>query len=391
MMKRKLKVLQVTAVDVTLKYLLLPLIDRLIDEGYEVHLLSSDGPHARELSSRGYPIHCVSIARRIAPLSNLRSIWELYRLIKQEQFEIVHVHTPVAAVVGRIAARLARVPIVMYTAHGFYFHEHMHPWVRALIVSLERILGLFFSDWIFTQSQEDYETALNQRLVRQQRISWIGNGIDIHRFLKVSVHTELKQSLALRNEDRIVGFIGRLVQEKGIEELLLAMRTVVERIPRAKLLVIGDTLETDRDQTATVRIRQIISANKLDEVVRFVGHREDIPELLALMDLFVLPSHREGMPRSIIEAMAAGKPVVATNIRGCREEVVHGVTGFLVPLKDPVALAQSIIAILRDAELARRMGDLGRERAIDEFDESLALDRQINVYTKLVKAKIRHE
>ncbi|MCR4404989.1 MAG: glycosyltransferase family 4 protein [Candidatus Acetothermia bacterium] len=387
-MSWKIKVLQSAAVDVTIKFLLLPLIDRLIQEGYEVHIACSPGRHLRELAELGYTVHPITIARRISPLSNLKSLWQLYRLMRRERFDIVHVHTPVAAVLGRVAAKLARVPIIIYTAHGFYFHELMAPWKRRLIIWVERLLGRYCTDMLFTQSGEDRGTAIKERIATEERAIWIGNGVDTQAFT-ISPKPSLRTELGLDPEDKVIGFIGRLVGEKGVEELLEALGQVIEEIPRAKLLVVGDTLESDRDRRATERLQQLIRRNNLEDRIKFTGFREDIPGLLSIMDLFVLPSHREGMPRTILEAMAAGKPVVTTNIRGCREEVVGGVTGLLVPVKDPEALAQAIIRVLSDENLARRMGQAGRKRAVEEFDERFVLERQIKVYQRLVERDLQ--
>ncbi|GAG17971.1 unnamed protein product, partial [marine sediment metagenome] len=197
------------------------------------------------------------------------------------------------------------------------------------------------------------------------------------------VRTELGLSL----DDKVVGFIGRLVQEKGVEELLKAMGQVIKEIPDAKLLVVGDTLASDRDLRTTERLQELIQRNNLEGVIKFTGFREDIPELLAIMDLFALPSHREGMPRSILEAMAAGKPVIATDIRGCREEVVDGETGYLVPVNDPGKLAEAIIKILSDKMLAKRMSEAGRQRAVEFFDERKVLEKQLGIYRKLIQQK----
>jgi|Deesub1362A_J573_1020465.scaffolds.fasta_scaffold00550_6 glycosyltransferase involved in cell wall biosynthesis len=382
-MSRKTKVLQLAAVDITVKFLLLPLIDRLLEEGYEVHIACSPGRHLQELAEQGYVVHPVPITRRIAPFSNVRSFWRLYLLIRRERFDIVHVHTPVAAVLGRIAARLAHVPIIIYTAHGFYFHELMPSWKRRLVIWIERVLGRCCTDMLFTQSKEDWATALEEKIVDNGKAVWIGNGVNVEAF-KVTPDPRVRVELRLKASDKVIGFIGRLVQEKGIEELFLAMTKVVREIPQAKLLIVGDTLESDRDQRLKKRLRELIQANKLEGAVKFAGFREDIPKLLAIMDLFVLPSHREGMPRTLLEAMAAGKPVVATNIRGCREEVIHGVTGLLVPVRDPCALAEAIVKILSNPELAYAMGEAGQHRAQQEFDEAVVLERQIKAYRKLL-------
>jgi len=166
------------------------------------------------------------------------------------------------------------------------------------------------------------------------------------------------------------------------------MESVVRAVPEARLLVVGDTLDSDRDQKAKQTLRRLIYSNGLASRVIFTGFVDDVPRLMAAFDLFVLPSHREGMPRTVIEAMAAGKPVVATNIRGCREEVVHGGTGLLVPAKDPQALADAIIQILCNPQEAKKMGEAGRKRAEEFFDEQQVLDRQVEVYRRLVERKL---
>ena len=380
--KTGIKVLQLAAVDVTVKFLLLPLIDRLTDEGYEVHVACSSGRHLEYLRSKGRAVHAIPIARRVAPFSNLKSLFRLYRLMRRERFDIVHVHTPVAAALGRIASKLARVPIVIYTAHGFYFHDLMPRWKRRFIIWIERCLGRCCTDILFSQSAEDAKTAVQERIMPEDRVVYIGNGVSLEAF-DLFPNPNLRAELGLDKKDKIVGFIGRLVREKGVLELLEAMCKVVKDVPQAKLLVVGDTLASDRDRRVTVRIKEFIDRGKLQNVIKFAGFREDIPDLLAIMDLFVLPSHREGMPRTILEAMAAGKPVVATNIRGCREEVVHGATGLLVPVGDSDALADAILRVLSDEELASRMGEAGRKRVEEEFDEKLVLERQLKVYHQL--------
>lgn len=379
------KVLQVTAIDLTVKALLLPLIDRLREEGYEVHVTCSEGQHARRLIAAGYKIHTIPIARRISPLNNLRSLVLLYRLIRREKYDIVHVHTPVAAVVGRVAAWLARVPIVIYTAHGFYFHDRMPVYKRRPLVWLEKLLARI-THVIFTQSNEDADTAVREGIGSKNKVVWIGNGVDVAKFQNENVPTRAK--FGLSENDHVVGFVGRMVREKGIVELLKAVESVSRAIPTVKLMVVGDTLESDRDRKAKELVRLLIYRDGLASRTVFTGFVEDIPGVMAAMDVLALPSYREGMPRVIIEAMASAKPIVATNIRGCREEVVHGVTGFLVPPQNSAALAKALLNVLSDRVLATQMGLNGRERAVEHFDEHRVLGRQIEAYRRLTSLRL---
>jgi glycosyltransferase involved in cell wall biosynthesis len=377
-----LKVAQITAADITVKKLLLPLIDRLTAEGYDVHAVCSEGHYASELRAEGYTIHGIEIERRISPMSNLKSLWRLYRLMRRERFDIVHVHTPVAAVLGRLAAWTARVPIIMYTAHGFYFHDSTPRLRRRVAVLVEKALARM-THVIFTQSYEDSVTAVEEGICDEQRVIWIGNGVDTGRFVPVRDTAAIRDELGLTAQDKVVGFVGRVVAEKGILELVQAMKIVARTVPDAKLVIVGDTLNSDRDRGAKDAIARMLDEYDLSKRVVFAGFLEDIRGVMAAMDVFSLPSYREGMPRTIIEAMASGKPVVATNIRGCREEVLPDSNGLLVPVKDPVALAGAITSLLSRPELARRMGDNGRERACRLFDEKIVLDRQVKAYSQV--------
>jgi lipopolysaccharide/colanic/teichoic acid biosynthesis glycosyltransferase/glycosyltransferase involved in cell wall biosynthesis len=383
-MSNSFKVLQVTAIDVTVKKLLLPLIDRLTAEGYQVHVACSDGQYVPELKAHGYNIHVVPIRRRVSPISNLRSLWGLYRLMKKEQFDVVHVHTMVASVMGRLAAWAAGVPLVIYTAHGFYFHENMPSWTRRLAIWIEKIMCLV-TDLVFTQSQEDAITAVKEGICPREKVVWIGNGVDTSRFSDALSPDETRLRYGLEPGDRVVGFVGRFVREKGILELLQAMQIVNQAIPEARLLLVGDTLASDRDGKTKKIISRMKEQDQSASRVVFTGFLEDIAAPMSVMDIFVLPSHREGMPRTIIEAMASGKPVIATDIRGCREEVVHGSTGLIVPVNNPPALAEAIIYVLSHPEAGRRMGTEGRLRANELFNERTVLDKQVEIYAGTVK------
>jgi len=382
-MAKKIKVLQLCNIDTVVNSLLKPLIDYLIQHNFDIQIVCSPGKYVNQLQNQGYSIKTIKIKRKISPLSNLRSIWQIYKFIKQEKFDIVHVHTPVAAILGRIAAKLAHVPIIIYTAHGFYFNEQMLFWKKWFYIQIEKFVGKYFTDMLFTQSQEDMLTAIKKKIIPKNKIIWISNGIDINKF-NIFPNQEFKHSLGFSDQDKIITFIGRLIKAKGIEDLFLAMPKIIKFIPNAKLLVVGAALYSVRR-----KINKKLISFLIRDKICFIGWRNDIPNLLSITDLFTLPSYYpEGMPRSILEAMATGKPVVATNIRGCREEVIDGETGLLVPIKNTEALADAIIKILSNPELAKKMGQAGRKRVIEKFDEKMVLEKELKNYQQLIKDKL---
>lgn len=296
---------------------------------------------------------------------------------------MVHVHTPVAAILGRVAAKLAGVQHIIYTAHGFYFHDQMAPWKRKILMLIEKFFARYCTDWLWTVSQEDMETAIEGRIVKSKdQIDCLNSiGVNIERFQNIEPSKQLKQNFGIENRP-VIGFVGRLVREKGIFELIQAMALVKEEVPEARLFVIGDNLQGDRDSVKG-QIQQLLDGHDLHETIVFAGLQEDIPSMMALMDVFTLPSYREGMPVVTLEAMASHLPVVATDIRGCREEVVNGVTGLIVPAKNIEGLAKALIDLLQNPSKAHQLGTAGYQRVCDVFDEKNVLEKQSNYYDQI--------
>lgn len=382
-MTPRAKILQVCAIDVTARFLLRPLICRLKDEGFQTEIACSPGQHAEALKAEGIVVREIPISRALLSLNHLRSVWQLFRLMRREHYDIVHVHTPIAAILGRMAARFAQIPIVIYTAHGFYFHDNMPAWKRWPLMAIERVFGQGFTDFLFTQSHEDYETALRERIIDEERASWIGNGIDPQRFAS-SIAPERKD-WGLSESDFVIGFVGRFVQEKGIVELLDAVAQLHASYPPVRLLLVGGHVSGDRDQTADDRLLSLLKERNLHSLTVVTGFQDDAAPFYKMMDVFVLPSHREGMPRTILEAMASGLPVVASDIRGCREEVVDGQTGLLFPMEDADALAQAIRRLIDEPQLRVAMGAAGQAVANEQYDERLVLDRQMRAFDTLLQ------
>ena len=387
MTAKSLKVCQLCAVDFTLKNFLLPLMDGMCTRGWEVVAVCSDGPFVAGLRARGYRIETVQIVRSLNPLAAFVSLLALIRLFRRERFDVLHAHTPVAAVIGRLAAWLAGVPLVVYTAHGFYFHADMPSWKYRMFVALERMAG-WWTDLLFTQSGEDARTAVAEKIMPQVCVLAIGNGVDVARFspAKVSSGGTVRESLGIPAEVYVIGFIGRMVQEKGVSEFLRAAQILVRTYPQLWFLLVGERLPSDHAVGVEREYAQAKEA--LGERLVAPGLRNDIPEMLAAMDLFCLPSWREGMPRTIIEAMMMAKPVVATDIRGSREEVVHEETGLLTPVRSPELLSGAIGRFVDNPAWGRALGIAGRTRALRLYDEKSIVTMQLD---RIESEARRHE
>jgi glycosyltransferase involved in cell wall biosynthesis len=372
-----LRILQLCAVDFTAYHLLRPLGLRLRESGYDVSFCCSPGRGLDILEEEGFDVYRIPVSRSYNIFSHIVSFFRMMKLMRRERFDIVHTHTPVAGLIGRAAARAARVRWIVYTAHGFYFHEDMHGLLRGAMRSIERY-GASMSDLIFVQSREDLEEAVEARIAPAERLVHIGNGVNPVLFGK---EENAQAAVRLREEfgidgDPVIGFTGRIVREKGVFEFVRAAGIVSRDYPEAKFVMIGAPLDSDRDDCLQ-EIERLVREEGLSQRIVMTGYREDVPAILSLLDLFVMPSYREGMPRALLEAMATGLPVVATDIRGCREEVVDNETGLLVPPRDHYALGEAVLKILSDSEVASRMGRAGRERILERFDERVVTRMQV--------------
>lgn len=375
--------MQICAVDTSVSALLKPLIDAL-SEKHTVHNACTDTGLFEELEKQGLVMKNVPIDRKIRPISNIKSLMRLYKLIRKEQYDVVHVHTPIASILGRLAAKFAGVKRIIYTAHGFYFHEDMPKYKYYFYYYLEKVFAKFCTDWLFLQSEEDYQLCVRKRFKEKDRLLHISNGVDVKRkFNPAQIRAyKYRESLGIKKEDIVFCFIGRLIKEKGIFELMNAFYRLREHSDLSvKLLVIGDLLVSERDKESYKSLKKSLS----DPAVIHLGYRTDVPELLSICDVFVLPSYREGLPRSIIEAMAMSKPVIATNIRGCREEVMDGVSGHLVSSKNSIELYEKMYSLAKDRDKRLSYGKQAREIAVKKFDEDQVINKQLMIFGLIEK------
>lgn len=335
----------------------------------------------------GIAVETVPMVRPLSPWQDRRSRAALTRCFREHRFDVVHTHTPKAGLVGPFAARRAKVPMVVHTIHGLLFHDRMRAWRRALFWMPEKITAAF-SDHLLAQSREDVETAVRTHICPREKITFLGNGIDVERYspeAAAGARAQVRAEMGFRDDDFIIGSVGRLVYEKGFGELFAAAEALHQAQPNIKVLAIGPTEETVRsDAVAPRRLEELQSRG----AIKVVGWRDDLPRWYAAMDLFALPSHREGVPRSCMEAAAMQLPVVATDIRGCREVVRTGETGLLVPPRDVVALRQALERLAGNRAEAAEMGKRGRQHVLENFDRRAVLARLQEFY-RGIEAKLR--
>ncbi|MHC4693942.1 MAG: glycosyltransferase family 4 protein [Planctomycetota bacterium] len=378
------KIAIVSAIDFTLRVLLTGQIKAIQHEGFEVHGVCSPGQDFQTLREMGVLMFSVTVKRSISPFSDLVALWRMYRYFKRQKISIVHTHTPKVSLLGQLAAKLAGVPIIVNTIHGFYFHEYMKPLVRRFYVAMEWIAARC-STIILCQNPEDIETAVKLGICKRNKIKLLGNGVDLSIFDPFKFDDEFKRKkrseIGVPEEAVVVGIIGRLVKEKGYLELFKAMRDIMAKNKNVWLVIIGPEEPEKSDR---------ISSDKLVEYnitsqTCWLGERYDVAELLACCDVYTLPSWREGFPRSAIEAAAMALPVVATNIRGCRQVVEDGLNGILVPVRNSTSLACAIKQLIGDEQLRLKMGKAGYEKSRREFDEQDVCKIVLDTYTQLLE------
>jgi len=381
-----MKVLHICAVGTTAKQLLTPQIDYFLSRNWSIEIACSPGQETEQLQQQGYVVHSIKIDRKITSISNIKSIYKLTELIQRNRYDFVHVHTPIASVLGRIAAKIAGVKGIVYTAHGFPFHDQSSLLQYRFYFTVEKFTALL-TDLILTQSYEDFTTAQKSGLCPPQKVRHLSNGIDIERFRRDRIHSsshQLRSALGIpETADLIIGTVGRLTRKKGSEYLIQAAASLLPQFPHLHILVIGGQLSTDPEPFQAQLFQQIRTLG-IENNVTLANYRQDIPELLGLLDIFTLPSFtHEGLPRSILEAMAMELPVVATNIRGCREAVVDGETGLIVPPRNREKLVEALGKLLADSSLREKFGKAGRQRVEAEFNEDFVFQRLEKYYAEL--------
>jgi glycosyltransferase involved in cell wall biosynthesis len=349
---------------------------------YEVELAigpESDGRLLADLGS--VPVHRVpSLVRRISPAHDISAVRQLRALMAARDYSVVHTHTAKAGVVGRLAAQLAGVPCIIHGLHGITFHEGLAWPTRMAYLWTERLLA-YRTHCIVSVSQGLRDRYLSAGVGRPDQYRVIHSGMDIGAYR--DAHSQrrtrgqgIRTAAAVQDSDFVVVTIGRLEPRKGQRFVLEAIARLVDRHPGLRLWVVGEG-HGEGD------LRDLSRSLGLDDVVSFLGYRADVPDLLAACDSFIFASLWEGLPQVLVQAAAAGLPIVTSDVEGAREVVHHGVSGYIVPRADTAALAERLDELLADPNGARQMGSRGCNNIGDRWAIETQMAETVRLYAEL--------
>lgn len=379
------RVLQVCNSNFYLSKFLAPLVIELANQGHAVECLCEGPFQHSQFDALEVQVHDFPFPKRGSITAFLSAIHAMRKVLREGQFDCVNSHNRNASIVARVAAWLENVPVNLYTAHGFYFHDDQSVIARELTILLESALAKI-TDFTLSQSREDVDFAVSRGFISKDRIAHIGNGIEASRFGTVRDRDGLEAQLKLGPSAFRVATTGRIVRGKGFEDLLAAFGSIRHSIPGSQLVMIGGNIAQDIEPFQQEFLRRVQDLELQSSVV-VTGMVPNVEDYLGAADAFVLPSYREGVPRSLIEAMMSGLPCIATNIRGCKEVIADGEDGFLYPAGDIGALAQKLRQLAEDRSLRGRFSGAARTKAMQNFDERAYVRKQVQMIGMLTSSQ----
>ena len=347
-------------------------VDLVVGEGSELDLL--DG-------LEGVSVHVMpALVRDPDPLKDLKALFQLARLIRHHRYQVVHTHTAKGGFLGRIASAMAGTPIIIHTVHGVTFHEHLSAPRRAFYVMLERIAARFTHQFVAV-GEDVMNIYVNSGIGQAAAYETIYSGMPLDEYFEAGrmpapERQALRAELGLLPEHQAVTMVARLEARKGHRYLFESVRRARVRYPELRVLLVGDgVLRAPLEQQA----REM----EVADVVTFLGHRTDVPRVLAASDISVLTSLWEGLPRVLVQAAATGKPIVTFDVEGAWEVVRDGRSGFIVQSRDVAAFTDRLESLLADRDNARLLGEAGRDQIGSQWTLETMLERLDRLYQRL--------
>jgi glycosyltransferase involved in cell wall biosynthesis len=325
-------------------------------------------------------INVSSLVRRISPINDVRGLVALFRHIREIEPHIVHTHTSKAGLLGRLAAWMARVPIILHTPHGHVFYGHFGRLPSRIFLQMEKLLGKIIHHQI-ALTPEECNDYLSLRVSKPGNTSVIHSGVDLVQFSKgAKQRTRKRKEFGIPADSLVIGYVGWLIPIKGVTYLISAMARVIEQHSNSVLVLVGKGDDKGEEE---IKLREQVQSLGLIDNVLFLGWRPDVDEIMGCFDIFVLPSLNEGMGRVLVEAMAAGLPIVASRVGGIPDLVKDGKNGLLVSPADASALEKAISDLLSDKEKRNRMGKAGKKMCLPYSAEAM-VEQIDDLYKKLL-------
>ena len=358
---------------------LIPLIEAQKKRGHYVCVCGSDDSDAQKLRDIGIDVFPHQLRRNLNPFSIIKAVFRIKKILIEQKIDVIVCHTPIGAGVGRIAAKLAKTPNIIYFAHGLPCVPGQNIFVWFVWFCTEKILGKI-TDAILVMNHYDRNLAINHLIKNPDKVFCIpGMGVDLKRFNVEPAENErqqIRKELSIPDNTKIVLCITYLIPQKGVFTFLEAARSIQAQRNNVYFVLVGSGPSMNK-------LKNIIKINHQEDNFKLLGWRDDIPLLTKSADMFVLPTYYfEGLPVSILEAMACGRPVIATRHRGCEDVVVDGQTGFLVPIKEAAPLVDKILYLLDNEQVQTQMGRAARQLVERHFELDYCTDKIIKALEK---------
>ncbi|MBW4567543.1 MAG: glycosyltransferase family 4 protein [Tolypothrix carrinoi HA7290-LM1] len=352
-------------------------IEKHNPSSFEVHLASNPNGFWQERAQKAADVFhpLPNLVNPLSPLQDIATLIGIVRLLRQEKFDLLHTHSSKAGILGRWAGKIVGIPVV-HTIHGFPFHDFMPKWKRQFYINIERSVRPF-TDFFITVSELNRQEAAKLNILSLDNSQTVYSGIDFAKLDRPSNLQHTRHTLKIPEAWQTISIVGRLDEQKAPYFVIDAFAKVLEHHPNTLLLLVGDgkLLNSLKSQ-----VQQLGIADK----VRFLGSREDVPEILKVSDVFALSSLWEGLGRAMTEAMLIGKPVVVPNIYGIPEIVHHNETGLLFPAKDVEQLAEHLNYLLQHPEERERLGNNARQLTRQLFDANLMVQQIEAIYDRVL-------
>ena len=342
-------------------------------------ICQQSGPMTDECKNNNITcLYSPTLVREISPLKDLQAFWSLYRLFRQNKFDIVHTHSSKTGVIGRLAAKLAGVPMIVHTVHGFAFPAAKNKFEKNIFLMMEW-LGTKCSDKIICLHEADKRIAIDKLGAKDSQLAILANGIDTIKFSPALVDekSKIREELGLPVNAIVIGMVGRLWEQKNPHALVNAALSILEKRNDVHFVFIGD------GEFKASLIQKVKNKDK-EEYIHFLGWRNDSERILKSFDIFTLPSLWEGMPLAILEAQATGLPCIVSNIQG-NNTLVNDHNGLLVDLDKSDSYIRQLLMLIDNASLRNKLGEAGLESILSSHDINKRINRLSSLYINHLK------